>query len=244
MSLKYNIQESGFYVINKKFGKEDLSAYYNDKCETLIGPLSKSDRKYYKAILKRTLNNKHCKILDVGCGIGTYSNIVPPTSKYFGIDFSSKTINFAKKTYPDVDFLCCSAGNVPFEDETFDFIMCLGSLEHFPSMGEALQEMRRILTSKGKIYLELPNLFFLGYYCRYAVMKKSPWSGQPFERLGGINSYLTLFRNNGLKCSRYWGRNYMRKTWNPVTYLLWNLGQYYLPEHLKENHCFLLEKES
>ena len=243
MHQQYDTTESGFYVVNKPVTRS-LSNYYNSRYKNNfpVGSLSKKDRSYYKCVLEKALYKKRYRVLDVACGTGKYCEIFPNMQDYYGVDFSAEAVGIASKTYGKANFFCCSADTMPFKDAIFDFLICIGSLEHFPSMGKALIEMRRVLKLNGKLYLELPNLFFLGYFCRYVVMKKSPWSGQPFERLGGIDSYLDLLKENGFSCLYYSGRNYARKTRNPVVYILWNLGSYFLPNHVRENHCFLLEK--
>ncbi len=53
--------------------------------------------------------------------------------------------------------------SLPFDDESFDLVTCLGSLEHFPDPAASAKEMKRVLKPGGEALIFVPNLFFLGH---------------------------------------------------------------------------------
>ena len=46
--------------------------------------------------------------------------------------------------------------DLPFEDESFDFVACKAILEHVPYPEKAIAEMHRVLTPGGEIWMEVP----------------------------------------------------------------------------------------
>ena len=238
--MNYDVNESGFLVHNlSNLVKKDYEDRYKNG---FLDSIPIKEATFIYRLLKDNNIRYGSSILDLACGCGRYS-IIFDNYEYYGVDFSKEGISKAKKVHPNKKFINCCADNIPFKSELFDFILCIGSLEHFPSMGNALNEVYRLLKPSGIIYIELPNLFFLGYYLRYFFLKKTPWSGQLFERLGGIDSYSNLFKKHKFVIKKYFGRNYKNwKCFNPLFQLIWNLGNYFLPAHIKENHCFILKK--
>ena len=98
------------------------------------------------------------KVLDVACGSGTFFEC----NKNFlmsawGIDCSKIAIAEAKKRFPDGNFQVGWADQLPYKDNFFDRVYCLGSLEHFLDMEKALKEMIRVLKWGGRILLQVPR---------------------------------------------------------------------------------------
>jgi len=239
--MDYDFKETGFLIHNVVNG--NLASDYDKKyCGDFLRNIGKRDINFIKHILRSNNIKEGANILDLGCGRGRFASVFLKYN-YTGIDFSENAIKTAQRKYPNCNFICCLADKIPIRNDYFDFIFSFGSLEHFPSMGKALDEVYRLLKPSGIAFFELPNLFFLGYYLRYFFLKKTPWSGQLFERLGGIDSYSNLFKKHKFVIKEYFGRNYKSwKCFNPLFQLIWNLGDYFLPAHIKENHCFLLKK--
>ncbi len=105
------------------------------------------------------------KLLDIGCGIG--NSILPFSRKGFectGIDISSKMIGqagrYRTKNNADFDFQVSSVLNLPFKESSFDYIIAIAVLHHLDSEEKrlkALEETKRILKPKGKIFLTVWN---------------------------------------------------------------------------------------
>ncbi len=51
--------------------------------------------------------------------------------KTFGLDLSESALSIARKEAKNSSLLCASGENLPFRDETFDYVANFGSLEHF-----------------------------------------------------------------------------------------------------------------
>ena len=133
------------------------------------------DEVYYADSEKKSENIRHLQeladrlgvkegsaILDVACGLGGWLRVCASRgARVAGIDLSSKAIEHCQKALPEGDFYAQAAETLPFEDEHFDFVTCLGSLEHFVEPENALREMRRVAKPNAKFILLVPNKDFL-----------------------------------------------------------------------------------
>jgi 2-polyprenyl-3-methyl-5-hydroxy-6-metoxy-1,4-benzoquinol methylase len=102
------------------------------------------------------------RLLDVGCGAGMWLRAAAelgacPT----GIDISQKAIEACERSLPQAELHCGPAEQLPFHDRQFDFISCLGALEHFLDPQAALHEMIRVGRPNALFLLLVPNAGFL-----------------------------------------------------------------------------------
>lgn len=108
------------------------------------------------------LNKKEkAKLLDVGCGQGTLLAAAENYVGTYGIDISKEAIKKAGKNARKTRFKVSSAENIPFPAGYFDYIVCMGSLEHFVDINKALKEMKRVLKKGGKALIHVPNSEYL-----------------------------------------------------------------------------------
>jgi ubiquinone/menaquinone biosynthesis C-methylase UbiE len=102
-------------------------------------------------------------VLDVGSGPGLWSNElakkVAPNGKIIGIDLSVDALNYAKsnlENYPHQDIIEYAQAdffNMPYPDETFDFVFCANSQMYFTDAQkeQLLKEQKRVVKTGGKI---------------------------------------------------------------------------------------------
>jgi ubiquinone/menaquinone biosynthesis C-methylase UbiE len=98
-------------------------------------------------------------ILDVGTGTGILlpylSRLTGKEGKLFALDFSSEMLSVAKSklTQSGIEFIDSDVGNMPFENEIFDRVICLASFPHFGNKPKSLQEMSRVLKKGGMLFI-------------------------------------------------------------------------------------------
>lgn len=140
---------------------------------------AKQVRKFYDAIYKRGgyfsdenfnkralrilgVNNKeNAKLLDIGCGQGTLLAAAEKYVKTYGVDISAEAVKRAKKNARKTVFKVTTAEKLPFPPGHFDYITCMGSLEHFFDIDKALREMKRVSKKGVKILVHVPNSKYL-----------------------------------------------------------------------------------
>ena len=108
------------------------------------------------------------RVIDIGCGTGSlFGYLSSYQVQLFGLDISRVAIKKAKQKHPNAHLVVGAGEKIPFPNSSFDYLFCMGSLEHFFSAGLALKEFYRVLKQKGIAILLLPQKGFLlknGFY--------------------------------------------------------------------------------
>lgn len=117
--------------------QDHVSDYYANKRYQNYG------RKYHKYVIRGLVGRASGRILDVGCGTGIISELYPNLD-IIGIDISEGMLRFNKRRW-----IKASAEAIPFEDESFDMVICRSLLHHLPDAEKGLTEIRRVLKPGG-----------------------------------------------------------------------------------------------
>lgn len=100
-------------------------------------------------------------VLDVGCGPGIYAPLVRQLGhSYIGVDISPKMIEVARKRFASCAYFeVCDALHLPFEESSFDAVLCLGMFEYISpgEEGNYLRELKRVVKPEGVIILSYLN---------------------------------------------------------------------------------------
>ncbi len=108
-------------------------------------------------LIYRTIkNNGHYlrgKVLDFGCGTSPYRKILVNVDEYWGLDYGNETFDYTNKK------VLTRSSIIPFENETFDSILCTEVLEHVPDPGLVLSEFYRVLKRGGFVLITVPLTF-------------------------------------------------------------------------------------
>ncbi len=96
-----------------------------------------------------------CSVLEVAPGPGYLGIELAKLGKYriIGLDISNDFVEIARRNAKeesvDVQFQQGSVADIPFPDNTFDFVICTAAFKNFKEPLKALSEMYRVLTSEG-----------------------------------------------------------------------------------------------
>ena len=98
------------------------------------------------------------RVLDVGCGSGnSYAGeLNRRAASYVGVDVSANAVDAARANGLDARTIE-DAASLPFDDESFDLVVCIEVLEHLFAPHEAASEIRRVLTPGGRLVCSTPN---------------------------------------------------------------------------------------
>ena len=102
------------------------------------------------------------RLLDVGCGDGTFAALVK--NKYqevYGVDLSAEAIRRARGKGVKVFQVDLNSQPLPFELDCFDTVTCLDVIEHVFDPRVLLEEIYRVLKPGGEGFITTPNIRFL-----------------------------------------------------------------------------------
>ncbi|MDO8583623.1 MAG: class I SAM-dependent methyltransferase [bacterium] len=104
-----------------------------------------------KAILSHLLGST---VLEVGCGKGLLAKQMADTGRSVsGIDIVIDPSLRAR--YPQIQFFEGAAECLPFDDGTFDTVVCAHTLEHVRQFHQSLRELRRV--AKRRLIIIVPK---------------------------------------------------------------------------------------
>lgn len=115
--------------------------------------------------VKKFLNAKKGEtVLDAATGTGNYLILAAKKgATCYGTDISPKMLKVARrkaKKFMNVkELLLADADDLPYQNNFFDWITCIGMLEYYPitHAKKILLEFKRVLKNKGRIILDFPD---------------------------------------------------------------------------------------
>jgi SAM-dependent methyltransferase len=102
------------------------------------------------------------RALDVGCGDGRLTGELDAT-ELTAADVSPVALGRARRRLPDADIVELEPDAVlPFEDGSFDLVLCAETIEHVRDVQLLLSEIRRVLRPGGTLALTTPANLTVG----------------------------------------------------------------------------------
>lgn len=132
------------------------------------------------------------RVLDYGCGVGYVCSLFADRGyDVTGIDVSPAALAIARDREPRATFLESPPdGLLPFDDEVFDVVTCLGVLEHIPDPLPVVAELRRVARPDATGVWVVPNarspFFWFGH-----------GTGQLEEHPRTLSEWRELFTSSG-----------------------------------------------
>jgi SAM-dependent methyltransferase len=100
------------------------------------------------------------RVLDVACGTGIVARVaadrVGPTGSVVGLDLNEAMLIVARRVRPDLEWRQGDAAELPFEDASFDRVLCQMALMFFPDRVRAIAEMARVVKADGVVAICVP----------------------------------------------------------------------------------------
>jgi SAM-dependent methyltransferase len=157
---------------------------------------------HYRRLAKRYRPWQEKKLLDIACGTGGWLRAAAEFgAEPTGIDISPTAIEACRRSLPNAVLHCGIAEQLPFDNAQFDFVSCLGALEHFLNPGAALREMIRVAKHDATFLLLVPNADFL-------TQRLGLYSGTQqvavHEEALSLRSWQNLFESVGLSVKWRW----------------------------------------
>ncbi|MCM2531826.1 demethylmenaquinone methyltransferase [Neobacillus pocheonensis] len=179
--------------------------------------------------MKRMNVQPGSKALDVCCGTADWTialaEAVGPTGQVTGLDFSQNMLNVGiekvkKLGLNQVKLIHGNAMELPFPDNSFDYITIGFGLRNVPDYLQVLKEMHRVVKPGGiAVCLETSQPTLIGYkqlyyfYFRYIMpmfgkllaksYKEYSWLQESARDFPGIKELALIFENAGFKDVKY-----------------------------------------
>jgi len=193
IETKITLIAKELYEKRDSIAPEIFNKIYHDELISQI-PIEKQISDYYmpdgqcaihrvNRILAAAALKKGERVLDLGCGIGTFTfNSARHAGLCIGVDYSFESLKMAIKinqNFPDDlygrrYFICADAAKLPFKEGCFDKIISADFLEHL-TRGQKVNighEVSRILKQSGTFIALTPNKIFVICQKLNAALKK------------------------------------------------------------------------
>jgi len=154
------------------------------------------------------------RLLDVACGVGVLPNKAAKIRlDAHGIDLSEQAIHIASAE-GIARFVVGNGEYLPYPTGYFDYVMSIGSLEHYISPYGGTLELARVLAPDGKACILLPNLYsILGTVYNALRHGRTVGDNQPLQRYAALGDWQDMLEQGGfvveqvVKYEREWPRS-------------------------------------
>jgi SAM-dependent methyltransferase len=162
-------ERTGYIPMTSAQWASDMSPADRDR---LAGMLEAQTRDpFLRKVAERSLElirvGPGARVLEVGCGVGVLlpalAQLVGPTGKVVGLDYSAALLDKARERVIEagfadtVELIESDAQHLPFEDDTFDAAHVERVLIHVPDADVAIREMQRVVRPNGWVVAAEPD---------------------------------------------------------------------------------------
>jgi SAM-dependent methyltransferase len=110
----------------------------------------------YEEALRRVGLERGQRVLDIGCGVGTFLRLVSDRGGVpFGIDASEKLIELARGRLPGADLRVGEMEDLPYDDGSFDLVTGFNSFFFADDMVAALREAGRVAKPGAPVVIQV-----------------------------------------------------------------------------------------
>ncbi|MBC1280159.1 3-demethylubiquinone-9 3-O-methyltransferase [Nostoc sp. UCD121] len=186
-----------YYDLNAdKWWKEDETLY-------LSNHLNNSRFKFFSNFVP---DWKGLKVLDIGCGGGLACEFVANlNADISGIDLSFNSIKIAqehaRKSNLKIDYQRALAEKLPYEENSFDVVLCFDVLEHVEDWKKVISEACRVLKEDGLFLFDTINRNFKSKFIMIWLLedtlKHIPPGLHDWNKFIKPQEMIEAMRNNG-----------------------------------------------
>ncbi|ALC89139.1 ubiquinone biosynthesis methyltransferase UbiE [Bacillus sp. FJAT-18017] len=185
----------------------NLASIYENTVDTTSLYNSEYERPAMLSQLPQNLNNMD--IVDAGCAAGWYTQqLVNRGANVIATDISPEMVSSAKRRVGDKATVLCLdlEANLPFKDNSFDFIISSLTLHYIREWGPTFSEFQRILRPKGVFLFSIHHPFTdikllqdANYFGTELIIDKWIKEGKSFE-VPFYRRPLNIILNETLNC--------------------------------------------
>ena len=184
--------------------------------ETDKAGVYKMCKKDYPDVLEELEKEPFNDLLDCGCGTAPMLTLLHekyPEKHYTGIDLTPKMIEVAKsKNMEGVQLVVGDCENLPFENQSFDVVICCQSFHHYPNVQDFFNSVSRVLRSGGRLILRDMTAETKGarWFMNNIEMPVINLAGHGDVHVYGREEIRSLCEKAGLRLERFEKRGFFR----------------------------------
>jgi ubiquinone/menaquinone biosynthesis C-methylase UbiE len=100
------------------------------------------------------------RVLDVACGTGivarTAADQIGPAT-VTGVDANQAMLDVAHRVRPEITWTLGVVDDLPFDDDSFDAVLCQMAMMFFPDRANAVRQMARVAAPSGRVVICVPT---------------------------------------------------------------------------------------
>jgi cyclopropane fatty-acyl-phospholipid synthase-like methyltransferase len=188
-------------------------AVYESWHERVAADDKEADRPWHELLFKHLEVGDIAgrRVLEIGCGRGELAcrlaMMTAGPRRLIAADFAESAVHLGQKraaarSVSHVSWLVASMQEIPMADASFDTIISCETIEHVPEPRQAVEELKRVLTPGGRLFLTTPN--YLGPFGAYrgylrARGRRYDEGGQPICHLTTLPRTVSWMHRAGLR---------------------------------------------
>ncbi|MDD5355575.1 MAG: class I SAM-dependent methyltransferase [Candidatus Omnitrophica bacterium] len=194
------------------------------------GPGIRTNSAYYRWLARLLNFQPGTRLLDVSCGEGIFlREALKKVGRIeeFGLDISDVAIAVARKNCPQSRLMTADGQRIPFKDKQFDYVTCLGSLEHYLDPGSGIREIARVAKDDARFCIVLPNSSSIDFFLHIIREGDKPVDDfQILEKTATRKEWVALLAANGLLVERVYGSNLWPELFQEGTFKLKSVSKF------------------
>lgn len=177
---------------------DDLIKSYNKLYNEWLGQYRNIE--LYTSVLSQLCIEASSNLLDISCGLGDLLSLASKANiDAYGIDISIVALKKGQTLHNgSLRVALADAEQLPFSSNSFSYVTCIGSLEHFINPAQGVREIARVLKPNGRAAINVPNSHHI--QAIYNVFKTGSILPelQDYERFATRHEWQNFLQENGL----------------------------------------------
>ena len=193
--------------------KKKAATTYNAASDHYDHPANTFWGRYGRRTVERLGLPPGARVLDVCCGSGASAipaaEIVGPGGSVLGVDLAEYLLELArtkakKRALENINFQNGDMTNLPFDDDSFDAVVCVFGIFFVPDMETALRELKRVVRPGGRLAITTwgPRFFepaTAAFWNSVRKVRPDLYKGfNPWDRISEVDQLRALLAAAGL----------------------------------------------
>lgn len=193
--------------------KKKAATTYNAASDFYDHPANTFWGRYGRKTVERLRLGPGERVLDVCCGTGASAipaaESVGRTGSVVGVDLAENLLELARnkakqQNLENIEFRSGDMTQLPFDEQSFDVVVCVFGIFFVPDMEAALRELKRVLRTGGKLAITTwgPRLFEpanTAFWDSVRNVRPDLYKGfNPWDRISDVDSVRSLLTTAGL----------------------------------------------